>query len=356
MSKFEKFINDMFGAFAGIFDNMMKSVFKSDITDQDKAGIDYAVKAQEESFLRTQSMPALVAQYKEAGVNPMMLAGQGVGSVPSASNANTNNQGLDVGKMIESLLGYKNESRRLDLQEQLLPYQQDALSAQAGLSNTRANEINTLLPERVENLRQNTNLLIERCFTEQGQQALAAAGVTQKEAEAALLIRQEAILAIDEKNRQRFLEIEMDLKQANARMARAASARDFAEVARISQETRNLQVEHDNLLKEGVGIALNNGKLAHEFNIVAKEDANTETRLKQENAQRVVGMVCDGINTVVGVVGAATGVGNMTAALKSAAASESRASTYESNSHYTETEEYYNDKGKIKGRKYKTHK
>lgn len=321
-------IRDIFSSILDYFGMYMDRLVDASMSEGEKERMTSEYDLKEKFYQAHESMPAKVAEYQDAGLNPMLIAGSGpvaASTAPSASGASA----PAMNELFSAILNYKLGQRKLDIEEQLLPYRQGELGTRSGLNIARANEINTLLPERVENLRENTNLLIERAVSEQYNQDLMAAGITQKEAEAALLVRQEAILAIDEKNRQRFLDIDMDLKSAQARMARAAASRDFAEVARIQQETANLQVEHDNLLKEGVGIVLNNGKLAHEFSILGKEDLNTDKRIKQENAQRVVGMVTDSIDSVVGIVSGVSGVASAGAALRTAAASSRRARAYE---------------------------
>ena len=236
-------ISDVFSTIFDYFAMYMDRLVDAEMSDGEKQRMTSEYDLKEKFYQAHESMPAKVAEYQEAGLNPMLLSNSGpvsASTAPAASGASA----PSLTDLFSTILNYKLGQRKLDIEEQLLPYRQNELGTRSGLNEARTNEINTLLPERVENLRENTNLLIERAVSEEYNQDLMAVGITQKEAEAALLVRQEAILAIDEKNRQRFLDIDMDLKAAQARMARAAASRDFAEVARIQQETANLQVSH----------------------------------------------------------------------------------------------------------------
>lgn len=119
----------------------------------------------------------------------------------------------------------------------------------------------------------------------------------------------------------------MDLKSATA-------SRNRVEARYLEQQITNLITENDNMLKEGIGIVLENGKLAHEFDILGKEAANTDKRIRQENAARVIHMVTDCVDSAVGVVGAASGVGG-------AMATMSRAASYRRQTDYNVSRPYY---------------
>lgn len=297
-----------------------------------------------ENYLTPQAQIISQAKgYEAIGMNKMAMAGTQPGatsaSVPQAS-APSGGAPFNPVDLLGTILNYKLGQRKLDIEEDLLPYRQDELGSRAGLNVVRAWEIQTLLPSKVENLDASTELFREKINTEQTQQALNRSGISRNQADALVSIRQAAILAIDEKNRQSFLDSEIALNKANERLAKASASRNLAEVRKITQEIENLQVEHDNLLKEGVNLVLEGGKLAHEFTIVGAEAGNVDTKIKQENAGRIVGMVCDGINTVTNVVAAGSGVA-------SAAASVSRANTYKGSMSYTEDRSYYNSQGEL---------
>lgn len=269
--------------------------------------------------------------YEAIGMNKMAMAGTQPGatsaSAPQAA-APSGGVSFNPADLLGTILNYKLGQRKLDIEEELLPFRQGELESRSELSLTRSMEIKTLLPSKVENLDASTALFREKINTEQTQQMLNAAGITQKMADSLVSLRQAAILAIDERNRQKFLDSEIALNKANERRAAAASARDRAAVLKIDEETKNLVEERNLMLKEGIRKTLENGQMAHEFTIIAAEAGNIDTKIKQENAGRVVDMVCDGINTVTGVVSTAiTGV-NASSLRQTAKASTSRAESY----------------------------
>ena len=55
------------------------------MTDDTKEEIDYTQQKKEEWYLAHESMPAKVAEYQKAGINPLMLSGNPVSATPAPS-------------------------------------------------------------------------------------------------------------------------------------------------------------------------------------------------------------------------------------------------------------------------------
>lgn len=342
-TSFGKFLN---GLGASIF-RYIGSYLGESMSNREKERLDYEdeindenaevswqhQKEFQENYLSPHAQMMSQAQaYQELGINKMAFAGQ---SAPGASSASAPQASAPSGggdfnpaELLSTILNFKLGQRRLDIEEELLPYKQDELWTRSGLNVSRAYEIETLLPSKVENLDASTDLMREQINTQETIQELNRVGVTRAQADALVSLRQAAILAIEGENKQRYLDSEIALNEANQQLAFAAASQNYARVKEITQNIENLKVEHDNLLKDGIYKTIENGQMAHQLTIVAAEAGNIGTKIKQENAGRVVDMVCDGINTVTGVVSTAiTGV-NASATVRTSRASKSRAQSY----------------------------
>lgn len=300
-------------------------------------------------YNRFESPAAMVAQYKNAGLNTMMLAGGGasvsasggIGSAGSAPADNSSPTSPDMVGVLNSLLNYKLQSRRLDIEERAVQLDADrnpsVISRNLGsaeASYASAEEKRALVEKKAAQLDAQTEVFKDSLNTAKVERELKRAQISKAEADAALSIRQEALLAIQEKYSDKYWENTLDIQESQKALNAAATAKNYVECRYLEQQIENLQTENDNMLKEGIGIVLENGKLAHEFSIIGKEAANADKRIKQENAARVVGMVTDCVDSAVGVVGAASGVGMVGASI-------SRASSYRRQTDYNVSRPYY---------------
>lgn len=299
-------------------------------------------------YNRFESPLAQVLQYKNAGLNPMLLgdgsivsSSGGIGSAGSAPASTSAGDPSIFVSLLGTLLNFKAKQRQLDIENKAIDIQANRLPSEihrnlgsGEASFARADEIRLLASKKAEQLDAQTSVYKEDLNLKKVQEELARADISKKEADAALSIRQEALLAIQEQYNDKYWEntvllqdYEMDLKSATA-------SRNRVEARYLEQQITNLITENDNMLKEGIGIVLENGKLAHEFDILGKEAANTDKRIRQENAARVIHMVTDCVDSAVGVVGAASGVGG-------AMATMSRAASYRRQTDYNVSRPYY---------------
>lgn len=339
--------------------NWFKGKTGSGMTDADKEASELSLRNQQilneqeydrkiDFYNRFESPLAQVTQYKNAGLNPMLLgssgasmsASGGIGSAGSAPADNSSSLGslLDV---LGTLLNFKLQSRRLDIEERAVQLDADRNPSvifrnfgSGEASYASAEEKRLLAGYKAEQLQAQTEVFRDSLNTAKVERDLKRANISKAEADAALSIRQEALLAIQETHATEYWENVVELQELQKDLDSASIAGKRVECRYLEQQIQNLQTENDNMLKEGIGIVLENGKLAHEFSIIGKEDANADKRIKQENAARVVGMVTDCVDSAVGVVGAASGVGMVGASI-------SRASSYRRQTDYNVSRPYY---------------
>lgn len=339
--------------------NWFKGKTGSGMTDADKEASELSLRNQQilneqeydrkiDFYNRFESPLAQVTQYKNAGLNPMLLGSSGAsmsasGGIGSAGSAPADNS-ASLGSMLDvlgTLLNFKLQSRRLDIEERAVQLDADrnpsVISRNLGsaeVSYASAEEKRALVEKKAAQLDAQTEVFKDSLNTAKVERELKRAQISKAEADAALSIRQEALLAIQEKYSDKYWENTLDIQESQKALNAAATAKNYVECRYLEQQIENLQTENDNMLKEGIGIVLENGKLAHEFSIIGKEDANADKRIKQENAARVVGMVTDCVDSAVGVVGAASGVGMVGASI-------SRASSYRRQTDYNVNRPYY---------------
>lgn len=154
-SPFGKWLDNLLrprGPLAKALDNTLKYYTHSGMTDDTKEQIDYEQQKKDEWYLAHESMPAKVAEYQEAGVNPLMLAGNPVAasSAPSASPS-----GGDLGGILGSVMQFGIEKYRTDVQAKLKQQDIDNVKTRNEIERDRVNALTSLYgsQERVNNER-----------------------------------------------------------------------------------------------------------------------------------------------------------------------------------------------------------
>ena len=135
---------------------------------------------QEDFYTQYQSPSAMMAQYRDAGINPTMVAGQGAGSPPSASSASGSAASSGIASapgaanVIESIMGMmklKSEIDNINADTENKKQQSEVYKTQAGL-NTAVTELTN---EQKGKIQHEINLLQEQASTEISKRELMAA-------------------------------------------------------------------------------------------------------------------------------------------------------------------------------------
>lgn len=189
-----------------------------------------AYNRQNEFYDNHLSMAAKVDEYKEAGLNPMGLAGAGVGatSAPSVQQAETPQADAAV-QVLGELLNYKAKMKQISVQEKGIDAQIEERIARA--ENIRKmNEwfdINQMASlKRVE---ADTNRLVAVAQTE--------------EQKAALLFQQSVAQFIQNKYADEYNANMVALQQAELAYKESATAENYARIREINQHVQNMVLE-----------------------------------------------------------------------------------------------------------------
>lgn len=235
-------------------ENLIKSLTHSGITDEARETMDLQLENQQllnqqeydrkiDFYERFESPEAQVRQYKEAGLNPMLLAGSGAGAsasggVGSAGSAGTaGSSGGNLLTAIASIAGIMNQQKALQIQEQdantrlydAETRRQQSVDYMAYLrsltrnTDTRTDQLIELFPSTKLGVERQASYYLELCKSEAGRRALMASQVNINEAEEAIKWRQEAILAAQEDNADAYFKATAELQEAYADLARTQS-------------------------------------------------------------------------------------------------------------------------------------
>jgi hypothetical protein len=231
----------------GSMENLIKYWTHSGMTDEARETMDYQLANQQilneqeygrkiDFYEQYESPAAMVRQYKEAGLNPMLLAGSGAGAsasggVGSAGSAGTASPGSgDPVSLIASLANVMFRGKELEIRNyeaethrmQSMDYMQ-YLRSLTGKTDVETEQLKDIYPQKKELLEQQTNYFYELCASEQGHQALMRAGVDVQEAQKALLLRQDAILAAQEKYAEKYFSAVAALEYYQSQIAKTTS-------------------------------------------------------------------------------------------------------------------------------------
>ena len=231
-------------------ENLIKSLTHSGITDEARETMDLQLENQQllnqqeydrkiDFYERFESPEAQVRQYKDAGLNPLLLAGSGAGASASGgvgSPGSAGTAGASGGNLltaIASIAGIMNQQKQLQIQEQdantrlydAETRRQQSVDYMAYLrsltrkTDVESSQMEEMFPLKKEYLIQQTNKLLEDIKSEPVQRALMQSGIDLNTAEKALKYRQAAILAAQEKYSERYFKAVADLTEAQARLA-----------------------------------------------------------------------------------------------------------------------------------------
>lgn len=212
-----------------------------------------AAKRQEDTYNNHLSMPAKVAEYDEAGLNPMSLAGAGVGatSAPSVPQAETPSAD-SLTSILGGLLSYKAQMARVEVDRERVKAQKEDIAsrieyrAEQKFYQQKLNEwfdANQIVS--LDKMKAEAALAYEKIDTEQTQQALNAAGVSASEARAALDFQM--ALQKEWENSPEYRRVELGLMRAHQNLYNADAAESYENVKNLVEVRRN--VAQDTALK-----------------------------------------------------------------------------------------------------------
>lgn len=198
------------------------------------------------------SMPAKVKEYQDAGLNPMALAGAGVGATSAPSVPQAEGAGIDMGGILQSLLGYKTQMAAIEVDKERVQAQKDDIAsrieyrAEQRLYQQKVNEwFDTNQTVNIQSQLTNIQKGLEEINTEKTKQALNMAGVSETQARACLEMQQALYTAFENSPEYRANTLALQRARANA---------DNANAAHAYEDIKNLAVQRDKIQSE---IALN---------------------------------------------------------------------------------------------------
>lgn len=241
-----------------------------------------------------ESPSAMVRQYKQAGLNPMLLAGGGasvsasggIGSPGSAQGGHDSSadplaailsiaglamrqsqfhQNLEIEKQRVGVSEYEAETRRIQVQNQ-----NEMWKSIINLNQQRYDFNEQFYPASLENVYAQTDALYQQIRTGQADAALKWAGVSRAKAETALAIRQEALLRIQEKHAELYYSYQNSLMYYQSQLAKTQSEFERRTLEkRIKIVDKNL----DLMMQEEVGRILENGLKGYDFSTFGQQNA-----------------------------------------------------------------------------------
>lgn len=196
-----------------------------------------AYERQNEYYDNHLSMQAKVNEYQEAGLNPMGLAGAGVGatSAPSVQQAQAPSTNAAT-EVLSALLNYKIQQRQIGVAEERNRITEKGIDSQIALR-----EEQRLYQEKVNawyDTLQMANLEKTEADTTK---ALAEAAT--EEQKSALLYQQAIAEYIRNKYAEQYNQGIIALQQAELRYKESATAENYARVKEINQHVQNMVLE-----------------------------------------------------------------------------------------------------------------
>lgn len=196
-------------------------------------------------------MPAKVQEYQEAGLNPMGLAGAGVGatSAPSVDMGQTPDIGGTISGLLGSLLNYKlgmkeiaAKNREIDIQGKNVASEIDYRATQKLYQEKINDWFDANQIASIGKMQAETKDALQRVNTGEADELLKLAGVSKTEAESALIFQEELQKLWE--NSPEWKQVELELKRAQTRSGNANAKNLYADIER-------LQAQRDNLIADG---------------------------------------------------------------------------------------------------------
>lgn len=229
------------------------------------------------------SMPAKVAEYKRAGLNPYLLGGAGVGAT-SAPNVDQASPVAAPGGVLSTILGYKTQMAAIHQQEESnrireksvdseIAYRQEQQETQRKVNQWfDANQVVSLNKSIAE-----TQDALQRVRTGAADEALKGVQMSREAALAALTIQQAIEKEIDNRYRDQWNRIN------NALMS--------SQTALNKEQAANLIEDRNRIIAAAVGQSLQNGKLAKEYRILGVQQDMYEFARDHQRGDLVWGRI-----------------------------------------------------------------
>lgn len=205
-----------------------------------------AYNRQNEFYNNHLSMPAKVDEYKEAGLNPMGLAGSGPGatSAPSVDSATTPDASGAI-EVLGQILNYKLGLKQLEIDKEKTRIQEQDVASQIEyrteqkLYQQKINDwFDTNQIVSINKQLADTADALQKVRTGVAQEALNYAGVTKAQAEA-FLVFQQGMQKMWE-NSPEWRDVELKLKRAQANSANANAAYTYESIQNLASERQAL--------------------------------------------------------------------------------------------------------------------
>lgn len=231
----------------GSMENLIKYWTHSGITDEAKETMDLQLQNQQllneqeyerkiDFYEQYESPEARVRQYKVAGLNPMLLAGGGAGvsasgGVGSAGSAGTASAGSgDPLSFIAALANVMYKGKELEIRDyeaqthrmQSMDYM-EYLRSLTGKTNVETEQLVDMYPQKKELVVQQSNYYSELARSEDGRRRLMQSGIDLNTAEKAIKLREEAILAAQEKYSDKYFSAVAALSYYQSQLASTQS-------------------------------------------------------------------------------------------------------------------------------------
>lgn len=205
-----------------------------------------AYNRQNEFYENHISMPAKVDEYKEAGLNPMGLAGSGPGatSAPSVDSATTPDASGAI-EVLGQILNYKLGLKQLEIDKEKTRIQEQDVASQISYRaeqqayQQKVNEwFETNQIVSIDKMQAETADALQRVQTGKADEDLARAGIDKVTAEAALVTEQAL---------QKMWENSPEWRRVNLALQRAQANSANANAAYLYEDIKNLAVQRDNI-------------------------------------------------------------------------------------------------------------
>ena len=324
-SPFSRAFNSIADQLPILMDNLLNYYGHTGMDDRTKEEMDYQLQNQQllneeayerqiDFYERFQSPSALVSQYKDAGLNPMLLAGSNPGasatSQPSGSAAGASHSGGDIMGFLSNVFSIFMKASQFDdslilekmrvgvaqfdaeTRRQQVVNQKSLWDTIIRLNNQKFDYNEQLYPASIDNLKANTANLQQMVLTGAADEALKRANIGRVEAETALAIRQEALLQIQQKHADSYYSLQNSLLYYQNQIA--ATQNDF-ERRTLEKRIEIVNKQLDLMVLDETGKILQNGLAGYDF-----------STFKQRNAREWVNT---GVRAVTALAGLAGGAG-----------------------------------------------
>lgn len=308
-----------------LLDNLLNYYGHTGMDDRTREEMDYqlhnqqqlnqeAYERQIDFYERFQSPSALVSQYKDAGLNPMLLAGSNPGasatSQPSGSAAGASHSGGDIMGLLSTVFSMFMKASQFDESMNLekmrvgvaqfdaetrrhqVENQKSLWDTIIRLNNQKFDYNEQLYPASIDNLNAQTANLQQLVRSGVADESLKRAQIDRVEAETALAVRQEALLQIQQKHADKYYSLQNSLLYYQSQIV---STQIEFERRTLEKRIQIVSKQLDLMVLDATGKVLQNGLAGYDF-----------STFKQRNAREWVNT---GVRAVTALAGLAGGAG-----------------------------------------------